>query len=82
MLSPALELLLMEDGEEAALDRPSGASRPFSNQRSEPSLATQEGAGDGSNRRFCKDTETDRRNTVPRLCLLDEATENQPDQNF
>lgn len=34
-LSPTLELLLMEHAEEEALDRPSGGSWPFSNQRGE-----------------------------------------------
>lgn len=47
-LSPALELLLMEDAEETALDRPSGGSWPFSNQRSEKTDSGDDGHTKGA----------------------------------
>lgn len=52
---PALESLLMDDAEEAALDRPSGGSRPFSNQHSEKSDSGDDGCAKRCYRTFHED---------------------------
>lgn len=51
----ALESLLMDNAEEAALDRPSGGSRPFSNQRSEKRDYGDDGCAKRCYRTFHKD---------------------------
>lgn len=52
---PALESLLMDDAEEAALDRPSGGIRPLSNQRSEKSDYGDDGCAKRCYRTFHED---------------------------